>query len=129
MIHTNDLIGLEYGWGHRPGDGSGKTDCFQLACELHRRLGHADYASEFAWVYERYTDSTFNRVHIARWLLQNASRQSAPEIGTVVLLPSDLGAALGTYVDTESAVFIGPALNVIRTALPVDAGQLFWMNR
>ena len=34
----NDLIGLEYQWGAHFRDGRGKTDCFQLVCEIRERL-------------------------------------------------------------------------------------------
>lgn len=129
MINTNDLIGLEYGWGHRPGDGSGKTDCFQLACEVHRRLGYGDYSPLFAWVYDKYTDETFNRTNLARWLLENGRRHRYAQLGSVVLLPAVIGAAMGTYLDCETVLFIGPTHNVVKAVLPPNTGHLFWMER
>jgi hypothetical protein len=54
-LSFNDLIGLPYQWGAAPW--SGKTDCFQLACEVHKRLGFADYSNQFEWVYELYDES------------------------------------------------------------------------
>lgn len=129
MINTNDLIGLEYGWGHRPGDGSNKTDCFQLACEVHRRLGYFDYSPAFSWVYTQYTDETFKRINLARWLLENGKRHRYAQLGSVVLLPTDVGAALGTYLDCETVLFIGPTHNVVKAALPAKTGHLFWMER
>jgi hypothetical protein len=129
VINVNDLIGLTYGWAHRPGDGSDQTDCFQLACEIHRRFGFADYSPDFAWVYNEFDDDTFPRIRMARWLLQNGSRLTDPQSAAVVLLPSDVGAALGTVMEDGSTVFIGPAHNVVRAQLPEGTGQLFWMER
>ena len=129
MINTNDLIGLTYGWGHHPGDGSGKTDCFQLACEVHRRFGYADYASEFNWVYQEYTDDTFPRIKIARWLLEHGHRLTSPQPAAVALLPAETGAAMATIMEDGSTLYIGPAHNVIRAQLPEGIGQLFWMER
>lgn len=129
MINTNDLIGLRYGWRNRPGDGSGKTDCFQLACEVHRRFGFADYSPEFDWVYEQFTDDTFKRRSIARWLLQNGTRCTEPKPGMVILLPGQLGAALGTYTDETRVLFIGPNHNVVKGPMQPSMGKLFWMAR
>jgi hypothetical protein len=53
-LSFNDLIGLPYQWGAAPW--SGKTDCFQLACEVHKRLGFADYSNQFEWVYELFDE-------------------------------------------------------------------------
>ena len=129
MINVNDLIGLSYGWGHRPDDGSGLTDCFQLACEIHRRFGFADYSAEFDWVYADYKDETFPRIRMARWLLERGIRIDAPRPAAVTLLPVDTGAALGTVMEDGSTVFIGPSHNVVRAKLPDGTGQLFWMER
>lgn len=126
---TSDLIGLTYGWGNAPGDGSGKTDCFQLACEIHKRFGYSDYTAQFAWVYDDYKDETFPRIKVARWLLENGCRLEYPKPAAVVLLPGELGAALGTVMDDATTIFIGPNQSVIRIALPPDAGQHFWMNK
>ena len=62
----NDLIGLQYRWGARPSDGTNETDCFQLSCEVRRRLGLADVSSEFEWVYEEYTAETLSRMRLIR---------------------------------------------------------------
>ena len=43
----NDLIGLQYQWGARFADGKGYTDCFQLVCEIRKRLGLSDYSGKF----------------------------------------------------------------------------------
>ena len=128
-MNTNDLIGLRYGWGCAPGDGTGKTDCFQLACEIHKRFGFADYTDQFAWVYKDYKDETFPRVKIGRWLLENGHRLLVPEPGVIVLLSVSIGAALGTIMDDNTTIFIGPSQNVIRLALPADSGHYFWMNK
>lgn len=128
MISTNDLIGLQYGWGNRPGDGSGKTDCFQLACEIHRRLGLRDYAAAYAWMYDKYADTTFDRAVIGEWLLTNARRLQRPQLGCITILPATDGAALATFLDEESLIFIGPDHNVVKAAVPYRAGYLFWLE-
>lgn len=128
MINTNDLIGLQYGWGNRPGDGSGKTDCFQLACEIHRRLGLRDYSREYAWMYDKYTDDTFNRAIICEWLFANAHRHQRPQLGSITLLGAVNGIALATFLDEESLIFIGPDHNVVKAAVPYRPGCLFWLK-
>jgi len=94
MSHCNDLLLLRYGWGHRPGDGSGLTDCFQLVCEVRRRLGLLDYAPSFEWAYAAYTETTLPRVRLMRWLLENCSRVSTPRPGDVLLCRSNAAGAL-----------------------------------
>lgn len=128
MIQINDLIGLAYAWGKRPGDGSGQTDCFQLACEIHRRMGFGDYSPDYEWVYKEYDEDTFPRGLLTRWMLKNGARQDRPSAGDVVLLPIEAGCALGTYVDSTSVVFIGPGHAVIRASLD-GIGHIFTMNR
>lgn len=124
----NDLVGLRYGWGHRPGDGSGCTDCFQLVCEVRARLGLSDYRDRFAWVYERYTENSFPRRLLARWLLQHGNRLQAPWHGAVALLPAVAGGALGICVENR-AIFLGPGQNVVQASLPQGVGRFFWMVR
>lgn len=124
----NDLIGLRYGWGHRPGDGSGMTDCFQLACEVHRRLGFADYAPAFAWVYEQFTDATFERRLLARWLMENSTRLAEPKVGAVALLPAGGVGALGSVTD-GGVLMIGAGQNVIQAPVQAVAARFVWMNR
>jgi hypothetical protein len=127
-MNLNDLIGLEYGWNHAPGDGSGKTDCFQLACEVRRRLGMSDYSERFAWVYTEFLDEQFNRAKIARWLLQCGERLKVPVPGAVRLLPIEEGAALATYLNDGTTIFLGPGGSVIRTQILDSLGYCFWMN-
>lgn len=123
----NDLVGLQYGWGHRPGDGSGKTDCFQLVCELRDRLNLSSYRDRFAWVYGQYSEAAFPRGLITRWALKNGTRLVAPVDGAVALLPAAAGSALGTWLDGV-VVFIGPGQNVIQAPLPVGVARYFWMK-
>jgi hypothetical protein len=123
----NDLIGLAYGWGCRPNDGSGKTDCFQLTCEARRRMGLSDYADKFAWVYDRYDDATFPRRLVLRWLLENGNRITQPRAGAVALLPGFAGAALGAVTD-HGVLFLGGRQNVVHTPVPAGAGHYFWMQ-
>ena len=127
MINTNDLIGLQYGWGHAPGDGTGMTDCFQLVCEMRRRMGLSDYSERFEWVYDQYTEDTFRRRLIPRWLLQHGIRLGIPQVGAVLLLPGAAGAALATVVN-DGALFLAPSGNVVRTQWPIGMGYCFWMN-
>jgi hypothetical protein len=127
-MNLNDLIGLTYGWNHAPGDGSGKTDCFQLACEVRRRLGMSDYSERFAWVYTEFLDEQFNRAKIARWLLQCGKRLELPIPGAVRLLPVAEGAALATYLNDGTTIFLGPSGSVIRTHVLDSTGYCFWMN-
>jgi hypothetical protein len=127
-MNLNDLIGLTYGWNHAPGDGSGKTDCFQLACEVRRRLDMSDYSERFAWVYTEFLDEQFNRAKIARWLLQCGNRLELPIPGAVRLLPVDEGAALATYLHDGTTIFLSPGGSVIRTQILDSLGYCFWMN-
>jgi hypothetical protein len=124
----NDLVGLGYGWGHRPGDGSGLTDCFQLVCEARDRLGLSSYRERFAWVYSNWSEATFPRSLIVRWVIQHGTQLQGPERGAVALLPAGGGTALGTCLD-RGLLFIGPGQNVVQTPLPQGVARFFWMDR
>jgi hypothetical protein len=125
---VNDLIGLRRAWAARPGDGSGTVDCCLLAAEVHKRLGYHDYTPDFAWVFEQYTDDTFPRRYMAKWLLQNGTRLSAPEPHAVVLLPGASGGALGTVMEDGNVLFISES-GVVRAPLPPDLGHYFRLNK
>lgn len=127
MINVNDLIGLQYKWGEAPANNSGYTDCFQLACEVHKRLGLHDYTQQFEWVYAQYDEATFPRRLLVRWLRENGTR-CYPQEGAVTLLPTTTGSALGTFLDATSILFIGPDSHVIRSAVPSPT-PTFAMNR
>lgn len=124
----NDLIGLRYGWGHRPDDGSGKTDCFQLTCEVRKRLGLKDYQHQFDWVYQSYTESTFRYRLIFRWLKENGLRITEPRHGAVTVLPGGMGLAMATILN-DSMLFIAPSLNVVRAPIPQGLNRFFWMEK
>jgi hypothetical protein len=124
----NDLIGLRYCWGHKPGDGSGKTDCFQLTCEARKRLGLKDYQSQFDWVYQSYTETTFRYRLVIQWLRENGRRIQTPTFGAVMLLPGREGLALATVLD-DSILFIAPSQNVVRSPIPEGFGRCFWMEQ
>ena len=125
----NDLIGLTYSWNCKPSDGTGKTDCFQLCCEVRRRLGLYDYASEFAWVYETYAESALPRTKISRLLLQLGQRTTTPQDGDPVIFPSiTKRGALGTFVE-NSVLLIGPRQNVIRVPHVAGTGYSFRLAR
>jgi hypothetical protein len=124
----NDLIGLRYGWGHRPSDGSGLTDCFQLCCEVRRRLGLRDYSETFEWVYGRYTDETFPRRLVMRWLNQHGRPATESRPGTVLCMPGgDDGIALGTCTDF-GVIFIAFGQNVVHAPVPTGLARCFWMD-
>jgi len=121
----NDLLGLTYAWHHSPADGTGKTDCFQLCCEIRRRLGLYDYAPEFAWVYETYAENALPRTKIGRFLLQLGHRVTDLRDGDPVLFPSiTKRGALGTFVE-NSVLLIGPRQNVIRIPYSLGTGHPF----
>lgn len=124
----NDLIGIAYGWGHSPGDGSGLTDCFQLSCEVRRRLGLKDLAESFAWVYQRYSEVSFPRAQVLRWLYREGVETEERRPGTMVYLPTDLGAvALGTVTD-NGLIFISPGQNVVHAPVWPSLARYFWMD-
>ena len=124
----NDLIGLKRAWAAMPGDGSGTVDCCLLAAEVHKRLGYHDYTPDFAWIFKQYTDDTFPRRLMAKWLLQNGTRISCPEPHAVVLLPGSSGGAMGTVMDDGSVLFISEG-GVVRAPLPPDLGHYFRLNK
>lgn len=125
----NDLVELRYGWGHHPADGSGFTDCFQLACEVRRRMGLRDLAPDFAWVYTRYNEVSFPRAQVLRWLYREGAEIPVARPGSLAYLPTDLGAvALGTCTD-GGLIFIAPGQNVVQTpGVPASLARLFWMD-
>jgi len=122
----NDLIGLPYQWSAAPW--SGKTDCFQLACEVHKRLGFNDYTERFEWVYEMYDESTFPKSLLVRWMIDNGKRLKEPLAGAVMLLPASVGSALGTIVE-DGVLFLSPGGTVVKALLPRNIGHCFWMNQ
>lgn len=113
MSHFNDLVELRYGWGHRPGDGSGLTDCFQLMCDVHRRLGMRDYAETFEWVYRSFEAEAVPRIRLARWLLQNARAAADHQPGDVALLAGTLVGAFATVSDVGGLLYISTARSVV----------------
>lgn len=119
----NDLIGLSYRWGCRPGDGSGCTDCFQLVCAVRRRLGLPDHAAQFEWVYREHTAETFGLIHLRRLLGMMADPVAAALPGDPILL-GGAAAALGVAVD-GGVMFIASGQTVVRTPLPQGAGQCY----
>lgn len=106
----NDLVLLEYGWAHQPGDGSGKTDCFQLLCEVRRRFQLRDLQDDFAWVYRTYTEATLPNRRIARWLLTAGTRTTQLQPGTINLTgPKALASWTG-----ERWIYIAPGRMVVQ---------------
>ena len=125
----NDLIGLKRAWGAYPGDGSGTVDCCLLFAEIRRRLGYYDHAPDFACYFERYTDQTFPRRIMAKWLLQNGTRLNGPERHAVVLLPGTKGGAMGTVMDDGNVLFISERSGVVLAPLPPDYGHYFRLHK
>ena len=112
----NNLIGLEYAWGHRPSDGSGKTDCFQLSCEVRQRLGLFNYGPAHEWVYDQYAETSFTNWQLAKLLLRNGRRSDQLDIGNMVLF-SAINTALGTVTDS-GIIYISPGGRVAHSPLP-----------
>tara|TARA_R110002020_G_scaffold446046_1_gene658210 strand:+ start:435 stop:809 length:375 start_codon:yes stop_codon:yes gene_type:complete len=123
----NDLIGLEYQWGASFADGTGYTDCFQLVCEVRKRLGLSDYSSKFEWAYGSYTQDTFKPIRLARWLLQTGRRLTLPEHGAVALLANPTSPALGSVVN-GSVVFISAGKRVVRVPTSRVSAYYFWID-
>ncbi len=123
----NDLIGLEYRWGASFADGTGYTDCFQLVCEVRKRLGLSDYSSKFEWAYGSYTQDTFKPIRLARWLLQTGRRLTLPEHGAVALLANPTSPALGSVVN-GSVVFISAGKRVVRVPTSRVSAYYFWID-
>lgn len=123
----NDLIGLEYEWGARFSDGTGKTDCFQLVCEIRKRLGLTDYTAKFRWAYDHYTPETLKPVRLARWLLKEGKRLKITKHGAVALLADPTSPALGSVVE-GSIVFISPGKRVVRVAANRVSAYYFWID-
>jgi hypothetical protein len=124
----NDLIGLRYGWGHRPGDDSGMTDCFQLMCEVQRRLGLRDYGPAFEWVYGKYTEDTLPRLSIMRWLLTHCDKLTDPKPGAIALLHGTKAGALAT-VTQHGLILLAPSQNVVHTSSPPPTAWHFWAHQ
>jgi hypothetical protein len=122
----NDLIGLEYAWGHRPSDGTGKTDCFQLSCEVRRLLGMANFASAYQWVYDQYTEDSLPNRRLVRFLLESGKRIAIPAPGAMALFAGER-AALGTVTD-YGIMFIAPGGRAVH-APSFNAAYYFEMNQ
>lgn len=125
----NDLIGLKRAWASKPQDGTGYVDCCLLAAEVHRRLGYYDYTPDFAWVFEQYTDETFPRRYMAKWLLHNGTRLHAPEPHAVVLLPGAQGGAMGTVLDDGNVLFITEKSGVVIAPIAAGTGHYFRLHK
>ena len=128
MTSTNDLIGLKRAWNARPGDGSGCIDCCVMVLEVRRRLGYYNFLPEVQHFFDRYTDDTFPRSEIARWLLKNGTRIPEPEQHALVLLPGDVGGAMGIVLDNR-VLHITQLSGVVLASLPKDLGHYFRLNK
>lgn len=122
----NDLVGLSYGWGKRPGDGSNQTDCFQLMCETRLRLGLSDYRSRFQWVYEKYTESSLPPGQILRWVIKNGETSDLVP-GATIVLPGLRAGALAT-VTSFGVLLIGASGLVIHSPRLLTKVRSYWLR-
>jgi hypothetical protein len=125
MSVCNDLILLRYGFGHRPSDGSGHTDCFQLVCEVRRRLGLRDYAPDFDWVYQTYTETTLSRYRVIRWMLERCERTLSPSPGDITVLPSRRSGALAVVTDSVGLLYLSESERVVHAQTVSPGLSLF----
>jgi hypothetical protein len=125
----HDLIGLNRAWAAVPGDGSGTVDCCLLAAEVHKRLGYHDYAPDFAWVFEQYTDDSLPSWFMARWLLKNGTRLEGPEPHAVVLMEGQNGGAMGTVMDDGRILHIHKKNGVVIAPMPPTIGHYFRLRK
>ena len=125
----NDLIGSTRAWGAKPGDGSGTVDCCLLAAEVRRRLGYHDYTPDLAWIFERYTDETFPKRYMAKWLLENGTKLEAPEPHALVLMPGLEHGAMGTVLSDGQVLYISKSTGVVIAPLPPSFGHYFRLNK
>lgn len=128
MANYNDLIGLSYKWGNRPGDGSGFTDCFGLAMEARVREGLTDRFPSFEWVYEQHSEEDVGIRKILRWLKQNCEESSYARNGSLLcFLTGKNRAALATVVKDDHCILLTSRGQV--TLLPlaiVTRGKYYW---
>jgi hypothetical protein len=125
----NDLIGLTRAWGAKPGDGSSTVDCCLLAAEVRKRLGYYDFTPDLAWIFERYTDETFPRRYMAKWLLQHGTKLKGPEPHALVLMPGSSHGAMGTVMDDGNVLYISQSTGVVIAPLPPGFGHYFRLNK
>ena len=123
----NDLIGLQYCWGARPEDGSNRTDCFQLMCEIRSRLGLSDLGVKYAWVYCAYNEKTLKPNRMARWLIREGKRLKMAKVGAVALLAEPNNAALGTVTD-QGLICIAPGGSVVSVPVERVSAHYFWID-
>lgn len=109
----NDLTLLTYRWGASPEDGSGCTDCFQLVCEVRRRLGLTDWAPRFAWVYDQFTYETLRPRQLIRWVMTHGQKVASPEPGDITPIGGLTTAALGVITPNQGLIYISPGYRVV----------------
>lgn len=128
-LSFNDLIGLRRAWAAKPGDGTGTVDCCLLAAEVRKRLGYYDYTPDLAWIFEKYTDETFPRRMMAKWLLENSTRIKEPELHSVVLMPGTHVGAMGTVLDDGHTLYVSAGAGVLIAPVPFSYGHHFRLHK
>jgi len=128
VINTNDLIGLQRAWAALPGNAAGTVDCCLLAAEVHKRLGYFDYTPELLTIFTKYTDDTWPKSVIPRWLLKNSTPLDEQSSHAVVLLQGQNGGAMGTVLAPDDILYIG-LHGVIRGPIPPSGGRYFWLHK
>lgn len=128
MININDLIGLRREWAALPGNPNGTVDCCLLAAEVHKRLGYYDYTADLLTIFSGYTDKTWPKSIIPRWLLKNSMPIKDERSDAVVLLQGHNGGAMGTVLAPGDILYIG-LHGVIRGPIPPSGGRYFWLHK
>jgi len=125
----NDLIGLQYSWSSKYGDGTGAINCALLAAEVHKRLGYYDYTNEVIAILSKHTENNFPKRNIVKWLLDNGKRLKKPEPHAIVLMPGVHVGALGTLTDDASLLFISKQFGVILAKHCHPVGHFFKLHK
>lgn len=130
MINYNDLIGLRYEFGARPGDSNGFTDCFSLCMEVRTRLGLKMCLQDFDWVYEQYSEETLSSMRIARWLLTHGQLITESRPGAIFGVPGRAALfPMAVALPDDNCLFIGSGKMVIAAPLLALAPKkFFWAD-
>ncbi len=106
-MRNEDLLGLPYRWHGQLPDA---LDCWQLCRELRRRAELE--TPDFEWVYEQFTEETFDRSKILRWLIKHGKRTEHPVNGAITFGHGSQGQPCLITSDGDRAWFINAAQRV-----------------